>query len=433
MKIYLKKQWGNFQAFYRKWRRIIVGSANSFVENNDYLKASALTYYSLISIVPLLAVAFGLASGFGFSEFLERQLVHTFEEQPEMIKYSIEFARSMLKSTQSGVIAGVGLATLLWSIISMLGSLEGALNDIWKAKRPRTWLKKFTDYLAVMVLCPLFFIISSSLSVYLMTQITESAKEITVVQWVSPLLLFVFNFVPLILTILLFIVIYLFIPNTQVHVTPRVIAGIIAGVVFQFWQWFYLKFQVLITSYDVIYGTFAALPLFLIWLIVSWLIILAGAELAAHIENELTFIKDTPEEGMRQVTSKTLGILILSSCIRAYHQGEPPMTTLQIAQSIGCPLLETQRMVDILVEAGLLVEVMIKSGYIYGYQPSKDARLFTVYNISTAIEQQCERYAEVLNSPTLTAIDHTRHKLEHVCLASQDNLDLNQIALKHHR
>lgn len=425
-------------SFFRKIRRfftklsyIIKGSVLAFISNNDYLKASALTYYTLISIVPFLAVAFGIASGFGFAAYLEEQLKLSFQEQPEVVGYAIQFARSMLQNTQGSVIAGVGVIALLWTNLSMLNNIEYALNQIWKVKQPRSWSKKFADYLAAMIICPIVFVASSSLSVFIATQITRTAKENYLVGFVSPYLLFLLKLTPFLLSILLFIVIYLFIPNTQIRVRPRVIAGIFAGCAFQLWQWLYIRFQVEISSYGVVYGTFAAFPLFLLWLQVSWLILLGGAEMAAHIENEMSHVISYDSKGMRKASMKELGLLTLYRCIRAYTSGDAPMTALQIAQEFGVPLLTVQQMIDILEEGGLLVEVSIRGSEKVGYQPSRDAKLYTISEVCNSIDQPQEWHVDVETSPDLERISKCLQEFETMTKESAANLTLQDIIDQH--
>lgn len=414
-------------SWFVKGSRIAWDAATAFSRNNDYLKASALTFYTLISIVPFLAVAFGIATGFGFEQYLENELKQAFEEQEDVIIYAIKFAHSLLQNTKGSVLAGVGVIALLWTNLSMLGSIENALNDIWRVRQPRSWAKKITDYLAVMIICPLFFVVSSSVSVYLITQITVTAKESRIVEIVSPFLLLLLKLVPFFLSISLFIVIYMFIPNVRIRARPRIIAGILAGIAFQLWQWVYIKFQVEISSYGVVYGTFAALPLFLVWLQVSWLIVLGGAELAAQIENDVSSGRNERNASFNKATPKQLGLLILCKCIKAFSRGEPPPTAFELARDISIPLLSAQQMIDILEDGGVLVEVGIKGDTRIGYQPSRDARLFTIKSVCDAIEKQISVITPIKSSETLHQISEYLDEFDRILDTSQANINLSQL------
>lgn len=411
--------------WFRRIYRIIVSSAKAFSENNDYLKASALTFYTLISLVPFLAVALGIAAGFGFEQYLEEELKHLFEEQPDVIAYALQFARSLLRDTKGSLIAGIGLITLLWTNLSLLNNIENALNDIWRVKTPRSWTKKITDYLAAMILCPIFFVVSSSLNVYIVTQITSTAKEHPLVELVSPFLLFLFQMMPILLSILLFVVIYLFIPNAKLQTWPRIIAGVIAGIAFQLWQWAYIRFQLEISHYGAIYGTFAALPLFLIWLQVSWLIVLAGAELAAHIENETVYHENWSQ--MRLVNTRELSLLIVYRCAEAYYHGEPPLTALSFARDLGAPLMSVQPLLDILTEKGVIVELARHGSSQIAYQPKKDARLLTIKGVCDSIDPVRETKVTVENSQVLNEMEKSLDEFDKLTSSSRANLNFQQL------
>lgn len=428
MVIIMNKQLQLLRTYFSRASRIVWNSALAFSRNEDSLKASALTFYTLISIVPFLAVAFGIASGFGFEQYLEVELNQAFDEQQEVIAYAIKFAHSLLQNAKGSLIAGVGLIALLWTNLSMLGNIENALNDIWHVRQPRSWAKKMTDYLAVMIICPIFFVVSSSLSVYLITQITEQAKASHIVELVSPILFFFLKIIPFFLSIALFVVIYLFIPNVRVSARPRFIAGVIAGIAFQLWQWIYIKFQVDISSYGAIYGTFAALPLFLVWLQVSWLILLAGAELAAQIENETVFIPSDERQQQVDISPKQLGLLILLRCIHAFSKGEAAPTTLQIAKELAISPITTQHMIDMLEDSDILVDVGMRGNTRIGYQPSRDARLFTIKSVCDAIEKQIGWTVLVEDSPALKEIGVCLDEFEKIIEQSRANLTLDQVS-----
>lgn len=427
MNFSLKSTFRSIRIWFKHSYRIVVQSIYAFGENNDYLKASALTLYTLLSLVPFLAVAFGIAAGFGFENYLEEQLKHLFEEQQEAISYAIRFAQSMLKEARGSMITGIGLVALLWTNLSLLGNIESALNDIWKVKTPRSWIKKVTDYLAAMILCPIFFVVSSSVNVYFMTQITQTAKEYRLLELMSPYLILLLKMMPIFFSILLFIVIYLFIPNAKLQTFPRIIAGCIAGVIFQLWQWAYLKFQVELSSYNAVYGTFAALPLFLIWLQVSWLIVLAGAELAAHIENEAAYRDEKGLINTRNVSQKELALMVVHRCVNAFYHGAPPLSTMQIAQELGAPVMRIQQTLDILQDEGILSEIGGEYSSQITYQPRMDARLITIKSVCDAIERYGQWNITVEATPYLEKILSSLEDFSALERKSEANLTFEQL------
>lgn len=429
-RVHMRSFWFSIKTFFHKASRVIWKSADAFVKNDDYLKASALTYYTLISIVPFLAVAFGIATGFGFELYLEEELKNAFDEQQEVIDYAIKFARSLLQNAKGSLIIGVGLIALFWTNLSMLSNIESALNDIWRVKQPRSWPKKLTDYLAVMILAPIFVVISSSLSFYLITQITETAKSSPYLEFMSSTLLLLLKAAPFLLSALLFIMIYTFIPNVRINARPRIIAGILAGIAFQLWQWVYIKFQVEISNYGAIYGTFAALPLFLLWLQVSWLIVLGGAEMAAHIENEMSYTGTGSSEKFCTISKRQLGLLVLQRCVRAFSRGKPPVTAMQVAQDLGVPLMTIQHMLDVLEDSNILVEVVSHDSSRNGYFPGKDAELLTLMGVCDSIDQHTDWAVPIECNPTLEKIDQHLKELDQYATSSPANITFKQINIE---
>jgi len=276
------------KSFLIKQLRVILLALRGFNEDKCQLRASALTYYSLLSIVPVLAMGFGIAKGFGFDKLLEAQLLGSFAGQEAIIEQVIGFARSLLDNTRGGVVAGAGVAILFWTVIKVLGNIERSFNDIWGIKQARKFGRKFSDYLSVMLICPILIIVSSSITVFITTQVQLITEKMLLLGAISPLISFILKLLPYSMIWILFTFIYIFMPNTKVSFKSGLLAGILAGSIYEIIQWVYITFQVGVVKYNAIYGSFAALPMFLVWLQLSWLIVLFGV-LARKL-----FIQETP-------------------------------------------------------------------------------------------------------------------------------------------
>ena len=157
------------KAFGIRYLRILLAAVNAFQEHRCQLRASALTFYSLLSIVPVIAMAFGIAKGFAFEKILQEKILERFPGQEEILLEVFDFANSMLANTKGGLIAGVGVMLLFWAIIKMLGNIESSFNDIWSVKKERSLSRKITDYLSVMLVAPVLFVMSSSVTVFITT------------------------------------------------------------------------------------------------------------------------------------------------------------------------------------------------------------------------------------------------------------------------
>ncbi len=402
--------------FWQRYWRLIHESIRGFVEDECYAKASALTFYSLLSIVPVLAVLFGIAKGFGFEKALESEILEKFSEQPEVAHKVIQFAYSWLKSVQGGVIAGIGTVLLFWSVVGLLNNIESALNAIWKTRISRPYTRKLSDYLAVMVIAPIFLVTSSSITVFLNTRLTETAQSNLIVGAVSPVLLLILKLFPFFLIWMLFTFVYLFMPNTKVYFKSAVVAGILAGTAFQIWQWIYIKFQIGAASYGAIYGSFAALPLFLIWLQISWLILLSGAEVAVQIENNI-FV---PNRKLMPLSNKAAALLICYRCIEAFAKGLPALSDHELAQELGMSLNHVHSLVESLQQSGIL-SAALSADKTFGYQPARSISGITMKMVCNAMDKSAEIPAAVKESPEIERILNYLNQVD--TLLSEKDLD----------
>jgi membrane protein len=205
------------RSFLLRQLRIILLAVRGFGEDRCQLRASALTFYSLLSVVPMLAMAFGVAKGFGFERNLEKQLLDGFPDQQEVISRIIAFSRALLENTQGGLIAGIGVAVLFWTVIKVLSNIENSFNDIWGIKKARTFQRKFGDYLSIMLVAPILLVMSSSATIMITTQVHLITQEISIVGGFGPILFSVLKVLPLGVVWLLFTFLYVFMPNTRVY------------------------------------------------------------------------------------------------------------------------------------------------------------------------------------------------------------------------
>lgn len=413
-----------FYRFFTKIYRIGQGVINGFNNDECSEKASALTFYSLLSIVPILAVAFGIARGFGFEENLQNELKNRFIDQREAVDKIIEFAYSMLKSTQSGIIAGVGLVVLMWSVMKLFGNIESSFNAIWKIKHQRSLTRKISDYFAMMLLCPIFFAVSSSVSVYIATQLRSLSEGGGVWQTMSPLLIFGYQLLPFTLCWLIFTAIYYVMPNTNVPLKYACLAGVIAGTAYQLLQWTYIQFQLSLTSYGAIYGSFAALPLFLIWLNTSWLTCLLGAEIAHHAQQDaLMRGVGQRDRSLALSDGRVLALLIMQESLEAFFAGRKPPDIETLSSSIGASADAIDSHVEMLTNKGLLAKVH-KDGSTEGYQPGKDPTLITVKSVCEAVNNARDEKYVVSESDVVHRYEQVLTSLDAIVASTMANQPL---------
>lgn len=301
----LKGQLKDFITFFRKlWNKkeqnkdqqqgiffnsisVLIASIKGFVDDRCFEKAATLTFYSLLSIVPLIAIGFGIAQSLGFAEAFAEQVKSQFHQQPQVAEKIIEFSNSTLKTTKGSIIAAFGLAVLLWTAFKMIGYIAFFFDEIWKVKSERTFWQQVKSYVPMILLFPIFLVFSSSTIIYMSTKAILAIQSINILQVFGPLIRILFQVIPYLISWGLLSFFYIFLPNTKVSWKAGLIAGVAIGLIYVSWQWVYVTFQLHASSYGAIYGSFAAVPLFLIWLNYSWLILLFGTEFSYHLQKKI--------------------------------------------------------------------------------------------------------------------------------------------------
>lgn len=414
------------KSFLIKQLRTIILSLRGFGEDKCILRASALTFYSLLSIIPMAAMAFGIAKGFGFEKILEQQLLEKFPGQEEIIAQVINFAHSLLEKTKGGLIAGIGIAILFWTVIKVLGNIEKSFNDIWGIKKSRSFGRKFSDYLSIMLICPVLLIMSSSITVVIAGQIRLITQNFVFLGALSPVIFLILKLLPCCVIWIVFSFIYIFIPNTRVNFKSGILAGIIAGTIYQIAQWAYINFQIVAAKYGAVYGSFAALPLFLVWLQISWLIVLFGAELSFAQQNVETYEFEPDCLRASYSFKKLLSLRITQLCVKNFHKGERPWTATQISTALEIPIRLARQILYDLVSAGIISEVNEKNNGT-AYQPGVDIDGLTVKNVIDILEQHGSHDIPVAESKELDKLAGCLQDFSAIIEKSPANITLKEI------
>ncbi|MBN1587592.1 MAG: YihY/virulence factor BrkB family protein [Candidatus Omnitrophica bacterium] len=407
--------------------RISLLAFRGFAEDKCQLRASALTFYSLLSVVPVLAMAFGIAKGFGFESLLESVIRANLQGQEEVVNWLIDFSNAFLANTKGGVIAGFGIALLFWAVIKVLGNIEKSFNAIWGIMEDRPFSRKLTDYLSIMLICPILFILSSSVTVFLTSQIQMIAEKLALLGPVSKLILLSIHVVPYLALWFLFTFTYMFMPNTKVSFRAAFFGGIIAGTLYQFVQWGYIHFQVGVAKYNAIYGSFAALPLFLIWLQISWLVVLLGAEISFALENEETYEFEQDCSSASKRLKKLLSLRIMELCAKTFDCGEPALGTHDFSQSMGVPIRLIREVLHELVQAGLLTELKEEKGREEKFQPALSLEKITLVNVLSRLDAYGSDFPKLVEEANIDGLGEKLEALEQRMLSAPENLALHQI------
>ena len=370
--------------FFIKQLRIILIAVRGFTEDKVQLRASALTFYTLLSVVPVLAMVFGIAKGFGFEEHLKTMLQEKLSEHKEILGEIITFADRTLKNVKGGFIAGTGLVVLIWSVMKVLGNIENAFNNIWQIKKSRGFSRKFSDYLSLVVVAPILVFVSSGFTV---TQ-DSSFIQGNLLLYLGPLFKFLVWLLSFTLIWFVFTLLYIILPNTKVNFKPAFAGGVIAGSMFQILQWAYVNFQSLLSGYGAIYGSFAALPLFLMWMQFSWLIMLFGAEIAFAYQNVENYEHEADVTNISTHFKRLLSLLIAHQIIKNFATGLPAMTTSEISHKLDIPVRLVREIIYELLEAKILSETITKNVKEMAYQPAQDPSRLTIRYVMQSLDKR---------------------------------------------
>jgi len=383
--------------------RVVTAALAEFVRDQCMLRASSLTFYTLLSVVPVFAVVFGIAKGFGLEKLLEKELLEQMSGQEQALERILAFSRNMLENTKGGLIAGVGVVVMLWSALKVLGQIESALNAMWDVRQPRSWGRRLSDYLAVMLLAPVLLLVAGSASVFIRTQFDAIVARFEIVGLLGPLVFQALKLTPLALVWALFVLIYMAMANTRVRFTAAAAGAAVGGLLYQLVQWIYIDLQVGIAKQNAIYGSFAALPLFLAWVQTSWTIVLFGAELCYVVQHSGGCCRPNGCSAPSAAEKKLIGLHIARVAAQRLSAGDPPLTAGGMAQAIGLPLRLVQLALADLVAAHILIATAGRKPDEPGFQPAMDIQLLTLQRVSDALESGGVAEASILPSDENTA------------------------------
>ena len=416
-----------WRSFVFKQLRVIVLAIREFIEDRCFLRASALTFYSLLSIGPAVALAFGIAKGFGLQKQLESQVIQKVPAQEEVLGQILSYAKILLENTKGGIIAGVGVVLLLWSVVKLFNHIEEAFNDIWQIKRGRSLQRRFSNYLAFIVIAPFLLLVYTSIPALVSSQIETLGTRFSFFQKVSPVVFDIVRLLPYMLIWGVFTFIYILLPNTRVWFTAALVGGIIAGTIYIAVQWLYIHFQIGVARYNPIYGSLAALPLLLVWLNIGWAILLFGAEYSYAFQNISTFVHTPGYAKMSPYTQKLLALKILQVIAARFAAGAPAFDSTEISQTLELPIRTTQRLLGVLEDSSLLVRACREDNEKPTYQPASDIGNWTVATVCAALDKRGKGRNTLEHREALAGFAEVLEKFQATVASSPDNVLIKDV------
>lgn len=345
--------------------------------------AAALTYSTLLAIVPILAVVFAIARGFGFNKYIEEWFRDALASQPQVAETIVGFVNSYLVHTKSGIFLGIGLVFMLWTVLMLISNIEQTFNYIWQVKKPRSVFRTITDYLSMFLLVPIVIVITSGVSIFVAT----IANQLDGYALLGTTVRFLIDLMPYAIMSAVFVALYLFMPNTKVKFSCALVPGILAGVAMQGLQLVYIHSQIWVSSYNAIYGSFAALPLFMLWVQISWTICLFGAELCYASQNLEDFAFKAQTDDISHRYRLMLSLLLANRICKRFDEGKRPYSALELKLETGIPIRITTDLLYELTKVHIITEVTRdEKGDESLFQPAESLSRLTVGTLIDRLE-----------------------------------------------
>ena len=361
--------------------KVVNLSVRSFMDRDLQMRAGSLTYNTVLALVPALAMIFAIARGFGFQNLLQGQLMNYFPAQRQALSQALSYVENYLSQTSQGAFIGIGLVVLLWTLLSLMNNVEDAFNGVWGITRGRSMVRKFTDYTALMLLLPVLMVCTTGIEVLM----SDTVQQVLADDFLSPVARMVLRFVPWLITWLVFTAAFAIIPNTRVSLSSALWSGLMCSVAFHLLQWLFVTGQVYVSKYNAIYGSFAFLPLLLVWLQLTWLITLSGVALTYAGQNYYNFAHSEQAAGISTRYADELALGILAMAAQRFCERKPPLTSNELMADIDLPSVLADKLLDRLIRAGLLTPA--GDSDTRAFVPAYDVAQLTVSDALDALSQ----------------------------------------------
>ena len=408
--------------------RIVVVAARGFFNHNVQLRASALTLYTLLSVIPVAAIAFAIAKGFGLDQNLQQMILEKAHSQDkDLIGKLLGIAQSALNETSGGYMAGVGAIVLIWSFMSLLDHIESSFNHIWQITTARPWYRKFTDYLTIMLIAPVFIILSGSATVFVSTQLEEFISKAAILSFFKPVISFLIQLSPYFLWWFTLTVLFIIMPNTKVKFWSALVAGIITGTIIQIIQWLYFDLQFGLSKLNTIYGSFAAIPLLIVLLQSGWTVILLGSEIAFANQNVSNYELESDALNISHYQKRALSLMIMSLVIRNFARGERPLSSEEIAQKLNIPVRLVRDIIQDLSFVHLISSVHGADEKQRLFQPAMDINSISVSLVLSRLDKNGLEKNVSLKNKEFDKVDTMLSKFDKLIAKSDSNILLKDL------
>lgn len=392
-------------------------SIRNFIKGKMPVRASALTYYSVFALIPILAFVFGMARGFGFDNYVLDLVRTRYASHAELVEVVRKFVQNYLDNATGGAFVGIGVCVLLWSVMKVFSQIEMSFNEIWYINKNRNYIRRFTDYISLVLVIPIFVLISSGVSFYFNHAISYFHGTYII----SPTLKVVLAAMPLLISWIIFTMIYLVMPNTKVKIGPAMMAGGFSCIAFFIFKWIYVYLQTMMTTYNAVYGGLAAIPFALLFIQTTWMIVLFGAEISFSLQNVRNF---EYENDVKSISHRYFEFVLLSVtkivAVR-FRDGEPPMTLNEMSDTYRVPLRLASVIARRLCKAGILAEVRVEDRDVF--LPAMDVNKITIARFFDMVDRSGQENFKLEENEEFSSVwEYTLRIRESLMNVSSDKL-----------
>ena len=373
-----KKRW-----LYRFLQTIIL-VARGFKDQVLVVRANSLSFALLFAFIPMMALIYAIARGFGFEEIVKSTISSSFLAEANVAPVLLEWIERYLETARDGLFVGIGLIVLIWAVYAFFNMLENSFNSIWNVKQSRSFTRRMTNYVMTLLLVPVLVVVTSGISIFLnSTEVLASVLDSIV-----PIRKFMLRFLPFVATAGVFTWIFIAIPNTKVKFSSAIIPGILMGLLYQVVQALSMYLVVLFARMSIVYGAFSAIPLVLIWLHITCWLLLVGSELAFAIQNNDLFAYEKDLKNMSRRYKDYVMLYLLSVIIRRFEVGESPQTAQEMAAENQLPIRLVQQVLSRLEETVIVRRVYVEDEEEQAFIPALDTKSITVEMVIGRISAQ---------------------------------------------
>jgi len=430
--------------FLTRSARVVLIAVRGFFRDRCLQQAAALTYSTVLSLPFVLAFAFAAAKGFNLYTTLKERAIEpfldsTFGERSsgaaQELRSAIDQIFSYVEKSDLSAMGGIALAVVFYSVLKLLGAIEGSLNDIWGVKRARTLLRRVSDYLAIVVIAPIFLLSATALTAFVKgSEIAATPGAATVVEAPAQVVSSTLpvepdvgiRILPLLAVWLGFSFVYKTLPNTRVSIAAATLGGVVAGSIWQAVQILHLEGQIELGRYNAIYSSFAAFPMLLLWIYLSWSVFLVGAELAFAHQNEAAFTSMARTGKVDQRFEERIAPRLAGRITHAFLRGSPAPTAAELAGELGVAPRTVLAVLESLGSANLLARTSV--GLDDGWLPARDPDTITVMDLLVALRREEGASQPPVRGKLDERVDRVLDALDEENRRSLSNYSLRELA-----